>query len=80
MEEGLLGIISATCDQLVKSLITLELHGVFESNFGYLFILTLPSHQYANGNEAFSSIIWAEWGLLVKMLMTLEPQHTVYVG
>ena len=48
------------CDQLVKSLITLELHGVFGSNFAYLFIKTLSSHQYTNGNKALSSNIWAE--------------------
>ena len=47
MGKGLLSIISAGCGQLVKMLITLELHGIFGSNFAYLqvFILTLSNHQ-----------------------------------
>ena len=40
MDGGLLSIISAGHGQLVKMLITLELHGIFGSNFAYLFILT----------------------------------------
>ena len=32
---------------LVKTLITLEPHGIFRSNFAYLIILTLSSHWYA---------------------------------
>ena len=35
MDDGLLSIISASCGQLVKMLITLEPHGVFD----YLYIL-----------------------------------------
>ena len=40
MDEGLLSIISVGCGQLVKMLITLELHGIFGSNDAFLFILT----------------------------------------
>ena len=47
MDEGWLSIISAGCGQLVKMLIILEPHGLFESNFAYLFILMLSSHWYA---------------------------------
>ena len=37
MEKGLLSISPACCGQLVKMLITLEPHGIFGSNFAYLF-------------------------------------------
>ena len=47
MDDGLLSIISAGCCQLVKMLITLELHGIFGSYFAYLFILTMSNHWYA---------------------------------
>ena len=41
MDEGLLSIISADCGQLVKMLITLERHGIFRSNFAYLFYFNI---------------------------------------
>ena len=40
-DEALLSINQAGRGQLVKLLITLEPHGIFGSNFAYLFILTL---------------------------------------
>ena len=40
-------MISAGWGQLVKMLINFETHGVFGSNFAYLFILTMSSHWYA---------------------------------
>ena len=54
MDEALLSISRAGRGQLVKMLITLEPHGTFGSNLAYLkklFILTLSSHWYKNGNE-----------------------------
>ena len=47
MDEGVLSIISAGCGHLEKMLITLEPHGVFESNFAYQFVLKLSRHWYA---------------------------------
>ena len=46
MDEALLSISPVGHGQLVKMLITLELHGVFRSNFAYLFILKMSSHWY----------------------------------
>ena len=46
MDEVLLSISLADGGKLVKMLITLESHGIFESNFAYLFILTLFSRWY----------------------------------
>ena len=40
-------IISAGRGVLVKMLITLEPHGIFQSNFAYLYILALSNHWYA---------------------------------
>ena len=56
-------------------LITLEPHGIFGSNFANLFILTFPATGMQNGDGALSSIILAGQGLLVKMLIALEPHH-----
>ena len=58
---------------LVKMIITLEPHGIFGSNFVYLFILALYSHWYEkNGDEASPSIILASQALSVKWLITLQ--------
>ena len=57
----------------MKMLITLELDGIFGSNFVYLCILTLYNHWYEEDDAASPSIILAGRALLVKMLITLEP-------
>ena len=44
---------------LVKMLITLERHGLFESDLVYLCILTLYSHWYEKSDKASPSIIFA---------------------
>ena len=73
-ERGLLSIISASCGQSVKMLITLEPHGIYGSNFAYLFIFTLfKVTGMRNGDEALPSNDLAGRGLLVKILITLEP-------
>ena len=46
MDEALLSISPAGRGQIVKILITLEPHGIFGSNFSYLFS-TLSCHWYA---------------------------------
>ena len=58
----------------LKMLITLEPHGIFDSNFVYLCILTLSSHWTGmkKVDEASPSIILAGLALWVKMLITLE--------
>ena len=65
MDEGFLSIISASCGQLVKMFLTIELHGVFGSNFADLFIPTFSSHWYVNSDKALPSVILAGRGLLV---------------
>ena len=62
---------------LVKMLITLELYGIFGSNFVYLCILTLSSHWSEKSDETSPSIILAGQALLVKMLKNLEP-HGIF--
>ena len=47
MDNALQSISQAGRGQLVKMLITFEPHGIFESNFAYLFILIVFSHWYA---------------------------------
>ena len=47
-DEATPSIILAGRALLVKMFVTLEPHGIFDSNFVYLCILTLPSHWYAN--------------------------------
>ena len=60
----------------MKMLMIVEQHGIFGSNFACLFIFTLSSHWYAIwGDEALPSTILAGRGLLVKMLIILEPHH-----
>ena len=44
---------------LVRMLITLEMPGIFGSNFLYLCILSLSIHWYAHDDEASPSIILA---------------------
>ena len=55
MDEGLLCIISTGCGQLVKLLRTLGQHGIFGSNFAYLFILT--SYFFYKSQETLQSSI-----------------------
>ena len=64
-------------DQLVKMLKTLELRGVFTSNFVYYVLLHCPATAMQNGDEASPSIILAGQALLVKMLITLEPRGKI---
>ena len=45
MDEALLSISLVSRGQLVKILITLESHGIFESHCAYLFILSLSNVQ-----------------------------------
>ena len=66
--EASLIIILAGRVLLVKTLITLEPHGIFGSNFEYLSILI---------DEASQSIILAGRALLVTILITLEP-HGIF--
>ena len=78
---GLLSNCPACCGQLpvVKILITLEPYRIFGSSFAYLLILVLsrlPRIQQ-NGGEGLSSIILAGQGILVKMLITLEPHGII---
>ena len=47
MDVALLSISLAGRGHLVKMLLSLEPHGIFGSNFAYLFILTVSSHCYA---------------------------------
>ena len=47
MDEALLSTSPALRGRFVKMLITLEVHGIFGSNFAYLFVLTLSSHWFA---------------------------------
>ena len=76
MNEGLLSIISAVCGQLVKMCVTFETHGRFGSNFADLFILTFSSQCKMVMWLCRASFLFAGRGLLVKMLITLEPHHT----
>ena len=62
---------------LVKMFITLELHGIFGSNFVFLCILISSATDIEKGYEASPSIILASLALLVEMLMTLEP-HAIF--
>ena len=48
MGDALLSISQTSPGQLVKMLITLELHGIFRICFAHLFIITLSSHWYRN--------------------------------
>ena len=73
----LLSIRPSIRGQLVKSLITLEPHGTFRSNFAYLYILTLSVTSIQDGDEAVSRIRLAGRGQLVKTLITLES-HGVF--
>ena len=58
MDEALLSISPAGSGQLVKILITLESHGIFRSNFAYLFILTLSSHLYEMVTRLSRASFW----------------------
>ena len=65
---GLLSISPASRSQLMELLI--EPHGIFGSNFAYLF-LTLSSHCMV-----CKTLTRLRRGLMVKMLITLEP-HSI---
>ena len=60
---------------LVKTLLTIEPHGIFGSNLAYTVILIL-SRQVGmqNVDKVSPSISLPGCGHLVKMLITLEPQ------
>ena len=77
-DEASPSIISAGQALFVKMLITLELHGIFGSNFVFLCISTLSCHWYKKkDDEASPSIILAGRALLVKMLVNPEP-HGIF--
>ena len=59
---------------VIEMLITLEPHGIFGSNFAYLF-QHCPATGMQNSNEALPSIILAGRGISLKMLITLEQHH-----
>ena len=65
-DEASPSIILAGRALLVKMIISLEPHGIFDSNF--------PATAIQNGDEASSIIILAGRALLVKMLITLETR------
>ena len=73
MDEALLSISPAGRGQLVRMIITLEPHCIFETNFACLYTLT----GMQNGDETSPSIISAGQGLVFKMLITLEP-HGIF--
>ena len=58
-------------------LITLELPGIFDSNFYTDIFKHFPSTGMQNSDEASPSIVLAGRPLLVKMLVTLEP-HGIF--
>ena len=58
MDEGLPSISRAVCGQLGNKLITLEQHGIFGSNFTYLFILKLHENfKVPAGSGSFHSVL-----------------------
>ena len=78
-DEALLSISPAGRGQLVKMLTTLEPHGIFGSNFAYLYILTFncPATDMQNGDKASPSISPTGRDFLIKMLIILEP-HGIF--
>ena len=54
-------------------LINLGPHWIFISDFAYLFILILSSTDMQNRDKGLPNIISAGLGILVKILITLEP-------
>ena len=73
---GLLSHCPACCGQLVNIFITLGPYGLFRSNFAYMYLCIpiLSSHPRMQiEGEVLPSIIFVGQGLLVKMLITLEP-------
>ena len=57
-DEALSSIILAGRALLLKMLITLEVYGIFGSNFVYLCILNCPATDMKKCDEASPSIIW----------------------
>ena len=55
MDEGLLSIISASCGQLVKMLITLEPHGNLDPILQIYLFLHCPVTGMQNGDKALLS-------------------------
>ena len=53
-EEASPSISPAGHGQLVNMLITLEPHGIFWSNFAYLYISTLSGHWFAKRGRGFA--------------------------
>ena len=72
-DEALPSIILAGRALLVKMHITLELHGIFGSNFVLMYFNIRPATGMKNCDEVSLSIILTGRALLVKMLITLEP-------
>ena len=73
-DEASPSIILACRALLVKMLTTVEPHGIFGSNFVYIYVFYhCPATGIEKGDEASPSIILAGRALLVKMLITLEP-------
>ena len=64
--------------QLYSNATTLVPDRIFGSNFACIIILILSIHPgMQNGGEGLPSISFASQGLLVKMLITLEPHGIV---
>ena len=78
-DEASPSIILASRALLMKMLITLELRGIFCSNFVYYCILTLSNRWYASpginlAGQAFSENAqnsWTAWCILIKFCMLL---------
>ena len=67
-DEASPSISPASRGQSVQMLTTLEAHGIFGLNFAYLYILTLSSQSVGRASLSDGH------GLLVTMLITLEPR------
>ena len=72
MGEGLLSLLRSVS----KMLIILVAHVIFGSNFAYLFQYC-PVTGIQNGDKGMPSCILVGQGILMKMLITLEP-HCVF--
>ena len=77
MDEALPSIRTSVRGQLVETLITLEPHGIFGSNFANIYFLTLPIHWYKNGDEVLPTNRPEGHGQLVKTLIILES-HGIF--
>ena len=74
IDMGLLCNYPTFLGSVIEIIIALEPYGIFKSNFACIDILTLSSHSgLQNGDKGLLSIILAGHGLLMKMLIPLEP-------